>query len=148
MYRLSSEHLSDGNAALMHPADESREPVMERAMPADAVPDSTIPEDSTAPSLRTARRRSSCWTAISRVRVTSLTLDSSDCFILARLCCCPVALPFSCPPQGPADMPSAGSGHVSAEEVLRVSQEEFLGTRHLPGEDCGLLPAEGIRIGQ
>jgi hypothetical protein len=33
-------------------ADPSREPALERAMPADAVPGSTIPEDSGAESAR------------------------------------------------------------------------------------------------
>jgi hypothetical protein len=32
----------------MRPSDPSREPMLERAMPADAVPGSTIPEDSEA----------------------------------------------------------------------------------------------------
>jgi hypothetical protein len=45
-----SEHPSGGNAALMQP-DDSREPTMERAMPADAVPGSTIPEDTDAEGL-------------------------------------------------------------------------------------------------
>ena len=41
----------------MRPSDPSREPMLERAMPADAVPGSTIPEDSEAEVLL----RDSAW---------------------------------------------------------------------------------------
>lgn len=47
MYEPSSEHLSAGNDALLQP-DKLREPALGRAMPADALPGSTIPEDSEA----------------------------------------------------------------------------------------------------
>ena len=47
MHELSSEHLSPGNDALMRP-DELREPALERAMPADTVPGSTIPKNTEA----------------------------------------------------------------------------------------------------
>jgi hypothetical protein len=47
MYEPSSEHLSAENDALMQP-DERREPALERAMPADAIPGSTIPENTEA----------------------------------------------------------------------------------------------------
>ena len=47
MYKPSSEHLSAGNDALMQP-DERREPALERAMPADAIPGSTLLEDTEA----------------------------------------------------------------------------------------------------
>ena len=42
-----SEHLSAGNDARMQP-DERREPALERAMPADAIPGSTLPENTEA----------------------------------------------------------------------------------------------------
>lgn len=47
MYEPSSEHLCAGNDALLQP-DKLREPALGRAMPADALPGSTIPEDSEA----------------------------------------------------------------------------------------------------